>query len=217
VLCLPREVVELGRVIRQIKEQLRAIGEMMDVFPAPIRNGAATIRRDATFEIFPRRLLAAQQREHVAAVHVRRRAARGADEGGQQIGQTNQIVALLAGGHLPGGRWANDERYMRRALQPEGFAHQLMIAEEFAVVAGEDNQRFAQQILVLQCGEHPAEIVIDLRDQPVVRRPHGPDEIGRVLVKAPGALIVVDHPRTPGRITCPVANRGRGYGRVEIH
>lgn len=91
-------------------------------------------------------------------------------------GLHQRLLHPAAGGVRLGARIADQQRHAHRRLEEELLLAQAVVAEEIAMVTGEDDQVSSQRPLARML-EEPAELVVDLADQPHVGRYHLPAHV----------------------------------------
>ena len=166
------EFVPLHRVVVEVEELLRAADVLEHVLPRPLPHEVEGLAL-AEEHVAPR--LALGRREEVQPVGLRLGRTRHAGEGQarrEEVGQADQAGADRTGAGMSGLpvrlRGAEDQRHARRAFVRDRLRAEVMVAEHLAVVAGEQDQRAAEEVHLAQAREEDAEVVVDLRDARVV-------------------------------------------------
>lgn len=108
-------------------------------------------------------------------------------------GLHQRLLHPAAGGVRLGARIADQQRHAHRRLEEELLLAQAVVAEEIAMVTGEDDQGIVPAPAGAHVLEEPAELVVDLADQPHVGRYHLPahvfaGEIEALAMFAEGAV-----------------------------
>ena len=127
-----------------------------------------------------------------------------------EVAQFDHGVNGAAAPALPGGRRCDNQGDPRRTVVRQHLAEQVVIAQQFPVIAREDEQGVGPLLVLVQVFHQPPELMVDVRDLRIVRRPR-PMQLP-LAHETDGPVDAC----LPGLLVRPVAHRHRRELLVDV-